>query len=456
MQRPGYHFLPLANWMNDPNGTIFWKGKYHVFYQHNPEGPFWGTMHWGHTVSEDLVHWKNLPLALSPTSSGPDNEGCWSGCAVINKGIPTIVYTGVRPEVQCIATSSDDMVTWHKYSGNPVLGGPPEGLEVDGFRDPCVWNENDRWCMILGSGMRGVRGATLLYESRDLINWRYIHPLCIGDGNVTGDMWECPDFFPLNKKHVLLVSTLGRTLYFIGRYHDNNFTTEARGTTDIGDSFYAGRTLTDGMGRRILFGWVKEDRDPISCKISGWAGLLSVPRILSLCNGSRLRIEPATELKSLRGRHQRYEDIRLAAGSSFPLDGLEGDALEISAEFSAEDAQQFGLKLRCSPDDSEKTFIAFDKDTRSLQLDTRFSSLDTNVGHGIHGGRMDLFEGNTLTMHIFIDRSVIEVFANSMTCLTGRIYPSRPDSIHMGLFARNGRSRLISLDAWEVRKDGSS
>src|SRR5689334_3008427 len=144
-QRPGYHFLPPANWMNDPNGLIHWRGVYHLFYQYNPNGPFWGTIHWGHAVSTDLVHWEHLPIALSPTVESSDEDGCWSGCAVDDDGVPTLIYSGHRAGAQraCLATSSDGLLTWQKHPGNPVIVEPPAGLHLVEFRDHCVWREDD-------------------------------------------------------------------------------------------------------------------------------------------------------------------------------------------------------------------------------------------------------------------------------------------------------------------------
>ena len=176
--RPQYHFLPKANWVNDPNGPIFWKGYHHLFYQYSstiyPQGPKW----WGHARSKDMVYWEHLPMALAPTPGGPDKDGCWSGSAFINNGVPTLVYTGVFPQVQCLATSDDDMTTWKKFSGNPVVGAPPAGLAVTGFRDPSIWREGDSWLMTVGSGFQGQGGAVLLYGSKDLAHWDYLHPLC--------------------------------------------------------------------------------------------------------------------------------------------------------------------------------------------------------------------------------------------------------------------------------------
>src|SRR6266487_6704302 len=135
--RPQYHFLPRANWLNDPNGLIQWGGTYHLFYQYNPNGPFHATIHWGHAASADLVHWRHLPIALAPTPGAADADGCWSGCAVNDGGVPTLIYSGHRNGEQraCLATSADGLLTWQKHPGNPVIPGPPPGLDLVAFRD---------------------------------------------------------------------------------------------------------------------------------------------------------------------------------------------------------------------------------------------------------------------------------------------------------------------------------
>ncbi|MFC1976639.1 glycoside hydrolase family 32 protein, partial [Chloroflexota bacterium] len=272
--RPQYHFLPPANWMNDPNGLIQWQGQYHMFYQHNPHGAFWGSMHWGHAVSEDLVHWTHLPLAMTPTPGGPDVDGCFSGCAVNHNGTPTFIYSGylenVSYQLPCLATSTDDLLTWQKYSGNPVIPLPPDDLEIVGFRDHSVWQEGDTWYQVIGAGIKDVGGTALLYKSKDLIYWDYINPILIGDKNETdpvwtGTMWECPDFFALGDKHVLLISVFDDqtlyTAYFIGTYANHKFSPEILRKLDSGDNhFYAPQKLIDDKGRRILWGWLQEGR----------------------------------------------------------------------------------------------------------------------------------------------------------------------------------------------------
>ena len=210
-QHPSYHFAPPSNWINDPNGLIYWKGNYHVFYQYNPFEPAWGNIHWGHACSKDMLHWKHLPIALWPDPQYADAGGCFSGCAVNNNGTATLIYTGVYPETQCLATSmDDDLINWKKHS-QPVIPASPPGLQLEGFRDPCVWWEASEWRMALGSGIKGVGGAVLLYRSKDMINWQYLGSLFQGQRKLdkdldSGTMWECPSFFPLDDKWVLIMS----------------------------------------------------------------------------------------------------------------------------------------------------------------------------------------------------------------------------------------------------------
>jgi len=449
--RPRYHFLPPANWMNDPNGLLQWKGQYHLFYQHNPFGPQWGNMHWGHAVSDDLVYWRHLPIALAPTPDGPDKDGVFSGSAVDNDGVPTVLYTGVRPEVQCLATSRDDLLSWAKHPGNPVIPAPPPGLDVTGFRDPCAWREGDGWCMAVGSGLRDRGGAALLYASRGpgLADWEYLHPLCVGDKAATGEMWECPDFFPLGDAHVLLVSVLGTTLYFSGTYADLSFAPAVPGNTDFGGHFYAAKTLLDDRGRRILWGWMWEGRSGEAQVETGWAGVQSLPRILELGSDGRLRYESVPELRSLRGDGWSERDLSLQPGALLQI-GAEGDCLEVEAEVDPGTADQVSLALRRSPDGTEQTLVIYDRSTGHLAVDRQRSSLSPQTDRDVRGGELSLGPGEPLRLHVYLDRSVLEVFANGRACLTSRIYPSRPDSLGVALLATGGAACVTSLDVWRI------
>lgn len=448
--RTAYHFQPLTNWMNDPNGLIHWKGRYHLFYQYNPFGALWGNMHWGHAVSDDLVRWTHLPIALAPTPDGPDKDGVFSGCAVDKDGAPVLMYTGIAPEVQCIATGGDDMLTWTKHPANPVIGAPPDGLEVTGFRDPYVWREGDGWYAAVGSGIEGTGGAALLYRSQDLVSWEYLHPLLVGKKEETGTMWECPSFFPLGDKYVLLVSTLGTVLYFVGTYENHRFAPEYQGRMDHDYSFYAAQVFADAAGRRIAFGWLREQRNDEAQVEAGWSGAQSAPRVLALGPGGALRQSPAPELESARAGHARFENMRLGDGQSRPLEGARGDCLDIVAVIEPGNARSVGLHLRVSPDSREQTTVVYDVAAAAVRLDRRRSTLDERCERAMRGAPARLGPDGRLTLRILIDRSVIEVFAGEETCLTGRVYPTLAESVGIEVFARGGSATAHSIDVWEM------
>lgn len=445
--------------MNDPNGLIQWQGKYHLFYQYNPFASVWGSIHWGHAASADLVHWDDLPIALAPTPNSVDEYGVFSGCAFDANGVPTVLYTGVRKpadgpriEVPCIATSNDsDLVTWEKHPANPVIAAPPPGFDVLGFRDHSVWKEGDAWYQIIGSGIRGVGGTAFLYRSSDLLQWEYLHPISIGDRTETGDIWECPDLFELGDQHVLMVSPipLRKTLYFLGSFRDHRFEPQHQGVVDDGGYFYAPQSFTDAHGRRIMFGWLWEGREESAQRAAGWAGVMSLPRVLVPRTDGVLGVEPADELRSLRRRHTGLGHSTVSPVATTSL-GIQGVALEIVAEFRQSQATQFGLKVRCTPDGREQTLITFDPRTRWLSIEREHSSLDTAVDRDPHGTRVPLADGENLRLQVFVDHSVVEVYANARACLTSRIYPSRSDSVGVQLFARGASAEVHRVDAWEM------
>ncbi len=450
--RPIYHFIAPANWMNDPNGVIQWQGQYHLFYQYNPNGGFWGTMHWGHAVSEDLIHWSDLPIALAPTPNSPDETGCFSGCAVNNDGVPTIIYTGTRGErneqqTQCVATSRDGLMTWEKYPNNPVLSEiPAEAGSTHDFRDPFVWCESDGWYMVLASRIVGIGGVAFLYRSADLLHWEYLHPLLTGRANQTGDVWECPNFFPLEDKWVLIVSGKGRTVpptvfYFIGEYADHQFIAQAEGVLDY-DCLYAPLSMMDDQQRRLLFGWLVERRSVEAHKAAGWAGAHSIPRVLSLREG-HLHMEPVPELNRLRGKPHEFAHIQLSDKDQ--ILNVQGSALDIAAEFEA--AGTVGLAFACTPDGSEQTRILYDSEAGELRLirDQSGSSEGANLSPKVAAHR--LLSGELLDLRILLDGSVIEIIANGRTSLCSRIYPMRADSRGIRVF---GHGILRKLSIWQM------
>ena len=463
--RPHYHFLPPANWMNDPNGLIQWKGQYHLFYQYNPYAPVPAQIHWGHAVSPDLVHWTDLPVALTPTPGRADAEGCWSGCAIDNHGIPTLLYTGVHPQVVCLATSADDLLTWHYDPGNPVIEGPPAELVAgaDGyFRDPFVWKESNSWYMLMGSKREGVGGMILLYRSLDLTTWEYLHPLLVGDASTfqpvwMGVMWECPNLLTFGDRRVLLISVHGvldtdllYPLYFSGTFRDEQFIPQTQGMLAHGGYFYAPQVLHDDRGRSIMWGWLMEGRSNSLLAEAGWAGVMSLPIIVAPLSGGRLSLEPAPELTTLREKHWRYEGMELSEARNFLHDDSRDDRLEILAEFEPGQDCEFGLKLQCSPDGQEQTRLVYQSESQQVSIEREQSSVNPEVDRENCSVVVEADSGEVVKLHIFVDHSVVEVFVNGRCYLASRIYPERCDSSGLELFSRRGRVRVKSLDIWHL------
>jgi beta-fructofuranosidase len=454
--RPQYHLLPAANWMNDPNGPIFYRGRYHMFFQYNPNGAFWGSMHWAHATSPDMIHWQHEPVAIAPTTDGWDRDGVFSGSAVLDGTTPTVIYTGVLPttspseitlddgnhkwrEVQCMAMAKDPgLRTWQKMP-DPVILRPPEHLAVTGFRDPGVWKEGTEWLLTLGSGIKGKGGTVLLYESRDLRRWTYRHPLIEGKGTGrlavnpvdNGEMWECPDFFPLGDRHVLLYATMGKVFWKTGTYRNRRFAAEKDGIVDLG-AYYAAKTMLDERGNRILWGWIPETRPESEYRAAGWAGVMALPRVLSLGPDKALRMSVAPEAQALRTSHvavKRDDQNRGKVLAGIRISDLAG---EIEARLTAK--RPFHLRLR-----SEKGEEFFE-----IGIDPQQKGAELKV-NGIAG---PLATADPVTLRVFVDGSVIEVIANDRTAITARVYtaPTSPLAVDVA-----EADALESLDVWGIK-----
>ena len=444
--------------MNDPNGLIQWGEDYHLFYQYNPLEAVWGRISWGHAVSRDLVHWEDKAIALSPQPGGPDEDGCWSGCAVNDDGTPLLFYTGLRGESSrassqnvCLATGSADLNTWTRFEGNPVLRPPPD-LPLTAFRDPNVWKQDGTWYLCIGAGVQARGGAVLLYRSENLRDWDYLGPLLVADevadGLVKGDVWECPQLLEFGSRQVLLFSVLRRgekpqtrySVALVGRFIDAKFHVEKAQKLDHGDfHFYAPQALRDASGRHLVWGWVQEGRSAEAQRAAGWSGAMSLPRVLTL-EGDRCRFAPAAEVESLRGAPVTPGGEREVAGGQ----------LDIRAVFSP-GAGVCGLSVFGSTDGEERTRIVYDETAQVLRVDRARSSLDRDSGIHLHPheGKLTLAPGEPLTLRVLLDHSVVEIFANNRFCLTTRLYPQGRDSLGVKPFAEGG-AELLDLEAWTM------
>ncbi|WP_102160392.1 glycoside hydrolase family 32 protein [Zhihengliuella halotolerans] len=480
--RPAYHFTAPAGWLNDPNGVGHVEGTYHLFYQYNPDGPFHDRIHWGHAVSEDLVRWRDRPIALAP-GTGPDREGCWSGVLVDDGGTPTIIYSGRADnrELPCLATGSRDLDEWTPRA-EPIIDAPPADHEITAFRDHCVWREGGRWRQLVGSGIAGAGGTAFLYESEDLRSWTELGPLAVGeageerldDPDWTGTMWECVDFFRMSRgadgataapdgtsdnEHVLIFSAWheGHTLHplvAIGSYDGRRFAIERIQRLDLGGRHaYAPQTFRDASGRRILWSWMQEGRDDAATAAAGWSGAMTVPRRLWLDASGTLRSEPVAEVAQLRG-------VQLlpgpsGTGSAFngaaspAVTALSGTALDV--EFTADIAAGGGVdvELFATADGAERTVLELRRDDDGLRvrLDRSASTLAAGCDTSPHAGVV-LDAGSGTRVRILLDRSSIEVFVDGIA-LTTRVYPTRPDADRIR-FLTTGPARVDDACAWAM------
>ncbi|WP_037289719.1 glycoside hydrolase family 32 protein [Saccharibacillus sacchari] len=488
-----YHAAAPAYWINDPNGFSFYRGEYHLFYQHHPYSPEWGPMYWGHVKSRDLARWEHLPIALAPTEDY-ERDGCFSGSAIEKDGKIWLMYTGNvwtgedrdhdLKQVQALAYSEDG-IRFEKFAGNPVISAAPEGdVHPFHFRDPKVWKHGETYYCVLGSQTTDRRsGQVLLYRSSNLTDWSFVSIMAGGQEptETLGYMWECPDLFALNGQDILVCSPQGmkpagelyhnlhQSGYMLGKldYDTGRFEHGDLQLLDYGFDFYAPQTTEDDQGRRILIAWMAMWEDKMPEQIRGWAGAMTIPRVLTLENG-RILSRPAPDLAKLRGEGVTYGQIRIAdtsrekiyaereeyvmpsvssdirGGQEFA--GVNGDCLELEVEFDAGSAASFGLSLRVGETSGEETLLTYDREQQKLILDRERSGAGSG---GIRKAPLALRE-NRLRMRIFIDRSSVEIFAgDGEVAISARIYPG-VDSTGIRFFAEGGESALTALHCWPL------
>ncbi|XP_040986885.1 acid beta-fructofuranosidase-like [Juglans microcarpa x Juglans regia] len=474
-QRTAYHFQPEKNWMNDPNGPMYYKGWYHFFYQYNPNGAVWGDIVWGHAVSKDLIHWLHLPLAMV-ADQWYDMNGVWTGSAtILPDGQVIMLYTGSTNEsvqVQNLAypanLSDPLLINWVKYSGNPVLH-PPPGIDSQDFRDPTTaWYTSDgKWNIAIGSKVNKT-GITLIYSTEDFKNFELLDGVLYSFPG-TG-MWECVDFFPVSNtsikgldtsvkgpgvKHVIKTSLdqARNDYYAVGTYDEKagkwvpDNTTIGLGLRYDYGMFYASKSFYDlHKGRRVLWGWIQESDSEIADVKKGWASVQSIPRtvLLDTKTGTNLLQWPVEEVDSLRLTSKVFDKVEVKAGSVVPLDVGTATQVDIVAEFeldkeALERTAQTNVEFSCSTsggaaergalgpfgllvlaDESlnEHTpvyfYIAKGTDgnlTTFFCADQTRSSEATDVDKKIYGSTIPVLKDEKLSVRLLVDHSIIESFA---------------------------------------------
>ncbi|MDE7359841.1 MAG: glycoside hydrolase family 32 protein [Lachnospiraceae bacterium] len=434
-QRPDFHLCTRVGWMNDPNGFSYYKGEYHLFYQYHPYDSHWGPMHWGHAVSEDLLHWRYLPAALAPDTAY-DRDGCFSGSAVVlPDGRHLLLYTGVSKETQpdgsmrdvqtqCVALG--DGVDYEKYAGNPVLTKKdlPEGSSKFDFRDPKMWQKPDgSYRCVAGNCTEDGDGQVLLFSSPNGIDWKYEKILAANHGRY-GRMWECPDFFMLDGKGVLLTSPMDMlphefeyhngngTLCLIGSYDEetDTFVEEQNQAVDYGIDFYATQTILAPDGRRIMVAWMQNwDTCNLHTPDQPWLGQMTLPRELSVKNG-RLYQNPVRELETLHGEAVRHENVTFT--DVIRLKGVEGRKVDMELTVRPADASNIYRKfaVRFAQNDTYQTSVSFRPYESIVKVDRKFSGSRRAI---IHQRRclVNHKDGN-IKMRIILDKFSAEIFVN--------------------------------------------
>lgn len=445
--RPQYHFSPPSKWMNDPNGMVYYKGEYHLFYQHYPDSTVWGPMHWGHAVSKDMVHWEHLPIALYPDSLGL----IFSGSVVVDKNntsglqngseqplVALYTYHDLKKEkvgvemdfqYQGMAYSLDKGRTWTKYANNPVI----KNNGVKDFRDPKVfWHEASKhWVMVLA-----VANRVDFYHSKNLKDWSLTGSFGKDEGS-HGGVWECPDLIEMTvegtktKKWVLVVS-IGNggpnggsaTQYFVGDFDGTNFTnTNSKETIawiDYGPDDYAGVTWSNTGDKKLFLGWMSNWNYAQVVPTKSWRSAMTIPRELYLKNtakGYKVYSVPVKNMELLRQQKQLISRVNPAT-----TNGL--NEIILSFDLSLSSATDVGVSF--SNNNNETLKVGYNKELNQFYID-RSNAGDRSFSTSFTGKATAprLFNNTTVQLHIFIDHSSVEVFADDgSVVLTSVFFPT--------------------------------
>ncbi len=482
--RPGYHFcVPEDNGRpGDSNGCFYANGRYHLMYLYNRNGI---GFCWGHLSSKDLVHWRHHPDSIGP---GDGDEGCFSGGGFVDDdGTAYLSYWMLWGDKGIgIAKSSDRHYDrWQKLGANPVIKSTEWGITettdengnklIYGSADPTnLWKKDGKYYILTGNllvlnkygrkpdspdEMKGDR--LYLLESDDIEKWRYKGVFYERNRDWTEDSEDnmCPSFLPLpsspdggepSGKHLLLfISHNKGCQYYVGDYDTKNdqFIPDNHGRMSwVDNTYFAPEALVDSHGRQIMWSWLTDN--PGGEEAKGWSGVYGLPRSLWLGEDGTLRMRPVKELEMLRCDEKTWSDITIADGDTKTLDGVVGDSCELEVTIDSATAKQFGVKVRASVGGEEETLLYYDAEAKKLCFDSTHSGIDGR--RALEQAPLVLKEGERLRLRVFIDKSVVEIYANDRQAICRRVCPGRNDSLGVVLFARGGEAKISSVKAWEM------
>ena len=455
--RPTYHFNALEGYAMpfDPNGCIWWNGRYHMFYIYQDRG-----VHvFGHASSTDLAHWRHHPKALYPTPDSPE-DGIFSGNAFLTKeGEAAMLYHGTGAGNTIALSADENLEFWRKMPGNPIIPNPGEGVTsaaVDPVTgeapyaswDPHGWLEGDTYYAIFG----GARAA--IFRAKELDKWEYVGDVLsgtVGDIPLREDI-SCPDLFKLGDKYVLLcISHRLGCRYYIGEWRDEQFHPESHAMMSWSDNaYFAPESLLAPDGRRIMWAWVFDGRDGDTQRRNGWSGTMSLPRELFMREDHTLGMRPVAELRNQRYNGKTFGDMTVRDNSEKILEGARGNVIEVTAEIDPTNASRSGIAVCRSDDGSEQTRIYYDAEQKKLVLDATRSTVGTMGPRNIEAAPFELAPGETLSLDIFVDKSIIEVYANERQAVVRMVYPEKEDSKGVSLISEGGNTGFKDVTVWQM------
>ena len=473
--RPLYHFVSPESNLNDPNGLCFWQGNWHLFYQAYPPDHGNDRVHWGHAVSSDLIHWRDLPYAIHP---GPERN-CFSGSTLVEEERVLAAYYGTDLGIMVASASDPLLLNWEKLAAPAIPNQPGQvasGVGAESaaapyrVHDPCIWRAGGTY-YALSNGRDPWRPMDFVFRSDDLRHWKYLHPFVEGHGHrLDGDDGACPYFWPIGsgdlRRHILLYfSHMSGGQYLLGDYDRAaaRFHATAHGKFNFGAfrpaGVHAPSATPDGAGGIVTI----FNMNP-GLPTKGWNQIMSLPRRLTLVGENELAMEPAGDIASLRGAHTRITDRIIPANEETLLDGIEGTAIELALEIDTGGAPLVELNVLRAPDRQEFTRIAFYRErgyqhpSRAgagadslISIDSsRSSILPDALSRAPETAPVYLAPEEPLKLRVFVDRSVVEVFVNGRQCVALRVYPGRADSTGVSLHAQGRDMRLVSLDLWQM------
>ena len=440
-ERPVYHFHPPANWNNDPNGTIYYKGWHHLFYQFNPYGALWGHMHWGHARSRDMVNWEHLPIAIGPSEEKGETAIFSGGAILARDGKPRLFYTSIGrrdPQQWMVVPEDDDLLKLTKSPANPVLTLAAHGaLKVGDWRDPFLFTETGQTYMVCGGNtsdrQRGGFGAVQLYraENAELTSWKHLGPVFEYRNREIINI-ECPNLFKVDGKWVLIISPHKPCEYFVGSLDLSRprFVPEVQGILDAGND-YASNISVDDNGRTILWLWGRTE-NPES---KGWNSVMTIPRILSIGPDGFLRQQPAPEFEVLRGEPAAVPATALGETAA-ELPGISGDCFELEMEF-APARGTIGIELRRSRQRKAGVSIGISREG-VLTVGTASTVI----------GRKDRYK-----LRIFLDKRVLEVYLDDGEAVVyGTVSAdARREDLGVAVSAAGGGAQLVAGRLWPLK-----